>query len=218
RVRRQKSQLEELEEDLTRIRRRNQELEVDIEGYERRISSAKAQEEEFKTLQAKVISFKEIEADGSRSKERISQLESDLVEAREKAGKLKDAEDEIQRLRMEIVEAKTAHQESSKGMLDEVKKMLQANPQQAAAPSGEFADQLSKMQEALSGQLRRMTLSGGGGGGATRPDGNVDLSQLFNVGGGKSIESNIDQIEVKSTKAGSVRNKLNRLKKLRGGG
>lgn len=207
RVTRQKAHIEELEADLKKAKRRISELEADAAGFERRLKDSAAKETELDSMRGKV-----------------KELEEAVVAAKKSGhGSVQDKK-EIERLRNELQDAYRFHQAQSTGMLDEIKKMIELRPANAATASsaggGELSEQLTMMQHALSQQLSRIRAGTDDTSQFMRADGTVDLSALFaaqNASAGK-IESNIGDVKMKESKGGNVRSKLNKLKKLRGGG
>lgn len=92
----------------------------------------------------------------------------------------------------------------------------EAQPAQPAAPPADFSAALEKLAGSLNDRLetigKKMGVSA-----AVESNTPMDFSSLF-ADDGKSLESNMQNIEVKQKSAGGIAGNLARLKKLKGGG
>ena len=174
--------------------------------------------------------------DNSRQEFRsiLKEREAEVQRAHEVEETLAEREAEIAQLKAQLAEATAARQQPAAAagaapsgdlVMSLVQEMatLKANlmqrEAQPAAPQAGGAD-FSAAIEKLAGSLNERLETIGkkmGVSAAVEGDAPVDFSNLFRDDG-KSLESNMDNIEVKKKSAGGIAGNLARLKKLKGGG
>lgn len=148
-------------------------------------------------------------AEGYRA--RVVELETQLSELEQP---LRERDEELANLRKDF-EAREEELEAARNLLQERDEELE---ELRAAPSSDSGDmqELKQSIEALASQISRGGFSAGGGGDSVA-DPTAAIESLFTKIGDLGIESNLDRVKTKKTKARGVANSLNKLKSMQSG-
>lgn len=234
---------EEHEGALGRMKQRSGEIEQELtrsRGQTRRLEEEAA---EVGRLKARLLELEEVEARAARLKRVADEAEEAEARAKRAANAAQDEaarlQAEVDRLRAELAERPAAMSADHSAELQQMRMQMDLHAKQqaelingimgtiashqapAAAASGESADltkQFKSLQQALGDQLRK-SLAGKKG-----QAGYVDEADLtpeaaaaiFAQQDAIQVETNIKDIAVKSTTAAGVKDKLSKLKNLRG--
>ncbi len=216
--RRLNTQLEDVQDDVERYRKQIRTLEEEHEEQLKKLKKDKVESEDGETrAQGKIKALEDdkarLEEDKARLEEEVNRLRGELAEAASKGGGGKSAEHdaEFQRLRMEMEQRSARMQDMMAGIANSLVESRQAGGGGAAA---DFGKQFEQLQKNITSAMRKAT-----GSGAEDFDLTVEqASAIFAAQDGVKLETNIDNVELKTVKAKGVNSKLAKLRNLRGGG
>jgi chromosome segregation ATPase len=232
---------DEHEQALGRMKQRSGEIEQELTRSRSQTRRLEEEAAEVGRLKARLLELEEVEARAARLKRAADEAEEAEAKANRRANALQDdvvrLEGEVARLREEVASRPAAassdgaeiqqlrmqmemHAKAQAELINGLAGTLAQHQPVAAAP-GESADlkkQFLSLQQALGDQLRK-SLAGKKG-----QAGYVDESDLspeaaaaiFAQQDAVQVETNIKDIAVKSTTAAGVKDKLSKLKNLRG--
>jgi septal ring factor EnvC (AmiA/AmiB activator) len=209
--RRLNTQLEDVQDDVERYRKQIRTLEEEHEGQLKKLKKDKVEAEDNETrAQGKV---KSLEEDKERLEEEVNRLRGELAEAAANKGGGTSAEHdaEFQRLRMEMEQRHARMQDMMAGIANSLVESRQAG---GGGGGADFSKQFEALQKNITSAMRKAT-----GAGAEDFDLTVEqASAIFAAQDGVELETNIDNVELKTVKAKGVNSKLAKLRNLRGGG
>jgi len=215
--RRLNTQLEDVQDDVERYRKQIRTLEEEHEAQLKKLKKDKVEAEDSGTrAEGKAKALEEdkarLEEDKARLEEEVNRLRGELAEAASKGGGGTSAEHdaEFQRLRMEMEQRSARMQDMMAGIANSLVESRQAGGGGAAA---DFGKQFEQLQKNITSAMRKAT-----GSGAEDFDLTVEqASAIFAAQDGVKLETNIDNVELKTVKAKGVNSKLAKLRNLRGG-
>lgn len=210
-VQRQISQIDELEAELRKSKRQLHDQSLELDTAQKRGAAAKVLEREVVLLKNE---SQQRRSDLQRAEQKLREAQEGQNALTENVkSKLSEAENEVARLRMELMEVKSNAADGQGEMLGKIQAMFESHKtQQRAAASTDMNEKLDKMMRSISS-----IQSGTASASFVTESGDVDLSALFDNTKTQKIESNLDQVKLKTKKSGSMKGKLSKLKKLRGG-
>jgi myosin heavy subunit len=192
-------------------------LQTKIEELERELRKTESDAElTVETATAKTKSLQaQLEDSEARARKlaiRVGELEGELEKA-PKAGAADGAD--VEKLRAEMLAREAAQQEMFKELLTAVK-TAPAPAAAAAAPGGDFEKSLKAMQQNLVDTMRKFAGSGMKGG--FEENSASDIGAILAGQADIQLETNIKDVGVKEQSAKGVKDKLSKLRNMRGGG
>ena len=201
--RRLNTQVDDLQEDCDRYRRKIATVEEEFEQQIKKLKREKVELEESETRSASRISGLE---------EEVERLKAELTEAREAAPKggspAHDAE--LQRMRMEMEQNQARMQDMMAGIANSLVEARKTGGG-GGGGGGDFASQFEALQRNITSSIRKAT-------GAGKDDFDLTAEQaaaIFAAQDNVEMETNITDVKVKEQKASGVNSKLARLRNLR---
>jgi chromosome segregation ATPase len=204
---------QEHEDTLARAKSRLSELQQEVQETESRAQRYKKHNDQLEESEAKKA--RQISA----LEDEIKSLKEELAAAPQPTASGFGSVDgsELQRMRFEMEQRDSEMRALISGLAGTLASARQAPV--AAADNGEVAKQLKAMQSSLADQLRRSIGTLGKGGGKDFDLSPEAAAALFASGKDDVVlETNISTIAVKEQQAAGVKDKLSKLKNMRGGG
>lgn len=203
---------QEHEETLARAKSRIAELQQEVQETESRAQRYKKHNDQLEESEAKKA--RQISA----LEDEVKSLKEELAAAPQPTASGFGSVDgsELQRMRFEMEQRDSEMRALISGLAGT---LASARAPVAAADNGEVAKQLKAMQSSLADQLRRSIGTLGKGGGKDFDLSPEAAAALFASGKDDvQLETNINTIAVKEQSAAGVKDKLSKLKNMRGGG
>jgi len=203
--RRLNTQVDDLQEDCDRYRRKISTVEEEFEQQIKKLKREKVELEESETRHNSRVSGLE---------EEVERLKAELAEAREAApaGGASPAHDaELQRMRMEMEQNQARMQDMMAGIANSLVEARKVGGGGGGGGGGDFASQFEALQRSITSSIRKATGTG-------KDDFDLTAEQaaaIFAAQDNIEMETNITDVKVKEQKASGVNSKLARLRNLR---
>ncbi|MBL4846351.1 MAG: hypothetical protein JKY65_12555 [Planctomycetes bacterium] len=210
--RRMNTQLEDAQEDVERYRKQIRTLEEEQEGQIKKLKGDKINAEEGESrAQTKI---KTLDEDKTRLEEEVSRLRAELAEASVSSGSggiSADHDAEFQRLRMEMEQRSARMQDMMAGIANSL-----VESRSDGGGGGDFSKQFESLQKNITSAMRKATGAAGGNDDfeLTVEQASAIFAQYDNV----KLETNIDNVDLKTIKAKGINSKLAKLRNLQRGG
>lgn len=206
--RRMNTQLEDAQDDVERYRKQNRTLEEEHEEQLKKLKKDKVEAEDSVTRAEGKI--KALDEDKTRLEEEVNRLRTELAEAPKGGGSSPEHDAEFQRLRMEMEQRSARMQDMMAGIANS----LVESRQGGGGGGGDFSKQFDSLQRNITSAMRKAS-------GAGQEDFDLTVEQasaIFAAQDNVQLETNIDNVELKTVKAKGINSKLAKLRNLQSGG